>query len=217
MLEKLSILTNIVEGCFMFFCQKCGKEVENKDDLIDGLCRECYLNKQNVKVKFPKNIRISICYNCGCERIIDPVVETDLKKLKKQVEILDDNKAKLTIEGEYKRRKYCFEKILPIVYRQSLCDLCSSIHQQKYSYKFQLRGEKNEKYKEIKKFLENRCDWFEEIKEGFDFYFVDKKQAKKIVNHLKRNKFDILITHKYSGFIKDKSKKIYKTIVRIRI
>ncbi len=202
----------------MFFCQKCGKEVESYDEMIDGLCKKCYLEKQNVKIKFPKNIRISICPNCGSERIIDPVVETDLKKLKKNVEILDEYKAKLTIEGEYKRKKYSFEKILPIVYRQSLCDLCSAIHQKKYSYMFQLRGNRNDKkYQELKKFLESRCDWYNEIKEGYDFYFVDKKEAKKVVNHLKRNKLDILITHKYAGFIRDKSKKVYKTTVRIKI
>lgn len=46
------------------FCYKCGALEDEKGPLIDGLCRECFL-QENALVKLPEKLELEFCDMCG--------------------------------------------------------------------------------------------------------------------------------------------------------
>lgn len=46
------------------FCYKCGALEEEKGPLMDGLCRDCFL-EENPLIKTPREIELEVCDRCG--------------------------------------------------------------------------------------------------------------------------------------------------------
>ena len=213
------------------FCYICGKKEE-----IEGLCKDCYLEKNTI-IKLPDKVEIRICPKCNqilrknswqdlnMERYFKDLTKNKvkIKKIKLLEEKRVDNIYEITFIGDLSNKIIKEEKHkIKVHFDRSVCYRCSRFDSGYYESIIQLRGEIKE---EILSFIMDKLEKserktfnfrLEKIKPGIDIYVGDKRVTKTIINSLKK-RFNLKVktTFKDAGFYQ--GKKIAKVIYAIRI
>ena len=182
------------------FCVNCGKETEN---LIDGLCLDCYSRKGGFASIKKGRLKIEVCSTCGSIKYRGKWLKEDLEDAMKRLVIdnllISENISWKRPEVKFRRKgKTLYEVVVDIegeiggnrvkeeVYTEILvdkvsCPTCSRKAGKYYEAIIQLRGNERElderEIKEMEGFLRRRMKEFEDSGRGV--FIADRKKVKK--------------------------------------
>ena len=183
------------------FCVKCGKKT---DKLIDGLCTECYLKQQEIRL--PKKISIQVCKKCKAinqkgiwinseypPEYFLTLLLTSKIKIPEEVELenveLSNGDAEVTfsILGKEYTRTYKID----LKVQKTVCRDCSRQAGMGYKAIIQARSEKNAKALskeiiEVSKKYKIHILKIEEQKRGVDLYMSSSTAAKHLAVELRK-------------------------------
>jgi len=196
------------------FCVNCGKETK---DLVDGLCRECYIKTRKQE---EKEIEIKVCYICGF--IIFENKKYDSKNFYKKLEKKFGGKIIKIEENIVEIKKESDDILLiKIYYRKDLCKDCKRVLNKKsYNYVIQLRGD-IKKIEEIIAIL-NKNGYLikniENLDNGVDLFLdLNKKGFKTLLKKIKNYTKNIKITKKVISYDKQSNRYKYKVFISVRL
>ena len=217
------------------FCFVCGKMT---DDLVDGMCRDCFGERQDIVV-FPKKIEITRCSKCNMVKIGNRWVKWEprliLKKAKvkgKVMEVRVRENRKWHIEiGGYPRgsdKTKMEEHDVNVHFNVVTCPVCGKGLSGYYEAVIQVRwksdssrtrfNEVNELVAEELHSMKERMAFFrvKQRKEGTDFLVGSKKAAKKVVQKLKE-KYNADVKESHKLVTKKEGRDLYRNIYSVRI
>ncbi len=170
------------------------------------------------------------------KKIVSPKVKSNLYSYSVDPEIRDDKTILITVRGYIdSSRNYKVErsKEVRLEYENMMCDVCFKTRAKAYEAKLQLRRADPfdiRKYKAIEKFVKNKANrmsfknpearafWFEENKDGLDFFFGFREVADEVIRRLRdKYKVKVLKTAKLVGYDAHKGKKKYKATYVVRV
>jgi nonsense-mediated mRNA decay protein 3 len=209
------------------FCVECGKEGKT----YDGLCLDCYLKKELIKI--PDEIKITFCRGCDAYKIKDKWLrgnfEEDIKEyIRKNIETnisfeidMEDNV--VICKGFFEGREILKEKEIKIKIKESLCNQCSLFRGGYYEAILQIRGADEEKGKIIDEFIKSNVGIEKsfiskkvKVRGGIDYYIGSKKVASHIAKELKKE-FDAEHIFSSSLFGLKNGRKVYRDTHLIRL
>jgi len=205
------------------FCVKCGKNAS-----VNNFCEDCFLLAN--KLFDADNIMIYFCKKCkryflkGKNIAIDDAIKQAIKTKHKikNIEIKKKtvgNKIYATIicSGYINpcKKIKLEEKRIVVNIMKRVCDDCTKLSGNYYEALIQVRGEDAEKiFKKIKWMLRNvLIAGIEKKKYGYDIRFVNKNEAFKIANQM-RKRFSVNDSYKLVG--DKKGEKIYRNFYAIK-
>ncbi len=197
----------------MSFCPACGKKTK---ELHHNLCEECFIERYLI-IEPPKEITVQTCPECGETVYEEPKIKTNLDWSELEI-IYHENEAEITIKGEIEGIPVEKEFIVPLKKYVKKCERCVRIKQENYVVKIQLRHDNPtdiDTYYKYHSMLEKIADWKKELKEGTDFFFIDKKTPQPILKHLKKKGYKIVPSYTFKGIKHGKKKIRYTYCVRI--
>ena len=188
------------------FCVNCGRRTNN---LINGLCHDCYFKLQKSS---EKSLEVVICPICG--RIFYKNKWINLETyLKKE---LRDKDFKIH-EIKIKKKTIIVNKDLSIkIKEKKLCPTCQRLFSQGYKHIIQLRS--GISFEELYPLIKNELiKKVEKVKEGINVYLdMQNGTLKKIYSWAKRNKYNIKITRKLITVDRQSGKPRYRLTIRIK-
>lgn len=197
----------------MSFCPSCGKETT---ELYHGLCKTCFV-KRYLIVEPPKEIKVRICPECGKSIYEEPKITASLDWYELDI-IYRENEAEITVRGEIEGIPIEKEFTIPLKKEFKKCERCIKIQQENYVVKIQLRHDTPtdmDKYYKYHSMLEKIADWKKELKEGTDFFFIDKKTPQQILKQFKKSGYKITPSYTFKGIKHGKKKIQYTYCIRI--
>lgn len=215
------------------FCAKCGKET---DSLLAGLCSECYLEKNPVKI--PSEVSIKICPKCSAIKWRGVWVSSDkpaeyyLKQLIEQkvklpkdviltgIEILKAGRfGKVELNISVKGELVKIEKKIDLTVDKFACSACSR-QKSEWLAKIQVRRASNISVGDILAVASKHRSKIirtEEKKNGIDFYFFTRSTANKLASKLiKRFGFSIKKSYEQHGHDFDTGRAKHREIISLR-
>ncbi len=169
----------------MNFCPRCGKE----ENLIDGLCKECF-TKTNVLAEFKGKVMMCpICkrwFSKGSWKSFEEAMQDGIKHKGLLIETNITNHGNhFTIEYsiDYKGNTIDGELEVRTSVKKNACENCSRTRGGYYEIMIQLRGNWEKPYK--------YADWvgttkIDKRKEGVDLYVVKFAEGSKLIGLLKK-------------------------------
>lgn len=222
------------------FCPKCGK---NTEELIESICKECYLkSKKLLEINTP--LRLEIC-NCGRineknrwilkESLKESISEHILKNIKA------DSGTKIKIDCE--NRLIEGKTIIPVTITASkgpvktevktsvtiitmICPDCSRLSGGYFETTMQLRGKIN-KIEEVKQYVAKRIEdlkkatdlsficGIDKVNGGYDLKIGSAKVARKIAREVK-NKYDMDTKESFKQWGVKNGKDIYRATIAVK-
>ena len=195
------------------FCVNCGKEAE---ELIDGLCRSCYIRFIGHK---EEEINVKTCIICNSVIFKNKKysLEDFYKKLEKKfngiVVDINENTIKMEIEPG-------ILFLIKINYEKIICKNCRrEMNEKFYNYVLQLRGS-NKKISDILNIIKKRgylIKNMEYTENGINLFLdLNRKEFKSILETIRNYTNNIKITRKVISYDKQSSRPRYKVFVSIR-
>lgn len=216
------------------FCSKCGVA---SGKFYGSFCEKCHIDQ--IKVEIPPKVKVVQCRKCGGLFVRNRWIEESPKNLRwavasrikekiSDISFLGDEAFfKLEITGKNEKVEMDIEQIT--------CPTCQRIHTKRYEIKIQVRhleetnGTKSDeaKFARVVSFikkethrmvnLEATSFWWEEQKEGIDFFFGFKKIGEDIFNKaLDRFRMPHEISREFFGYDRDQKRKI-ATVYCLRV
>jgi len=167
---------------FRKICAKCGISEAEDINFIEGICEKCFLEKNSIISLF-KQAKIIVCMKCK--------PQTDFEIVKTKIELLPKikpNHISINITARKGNSKIVqdFEFPLEVEYRN--CPLCARAGSDYFEAILQIRP-KNKAVKNFVdaeiKILDYKITREDELKEGYDLYFVRKRDAFNLIRKLK--------------------------------
>ncbi len=208
------------------FCPKCGKTTE---ELKDGLCKSCYMQKDDSAGKdIPSSVKLYLC-ECTATKIknrwitydrfrdaIKACLKSECKEFKKrdiEIEIPEgttiSGKVTIPVKVSWSDPEKSYERSIDIIVIPNTCPVCSRRYGGYYEATLQLRGNVRDVSK-LKCIVEDnvkRCtnkDVFitseSETKNGVDIYLSSIKFAKKLSKELSSNDMVVDVKESFSNF-----------------
>ena len=228
------------------FCPQCGNVESKNQQLIKGLCKNCFL-KNNPLLKGLKEIKIVVCPSCKSYLYknkwhpkFSQLDDENLKKIISRIipeKIMLQQEAKINHlgivlkDGDKKSAsKIAIELILNgTIYNSKLKEkylleiikensICNLCRKKNSSY-YEAKIQirpKNEKMLRMIKHNNFVITKEEETDFGYDLYLANKKDVSKIVSEIKK-KFDVEVVLSNTLYGKKDGKEVYRTTALLRL
>jgi len=203
-------------------CPICGKETEK------GLCRDCFLKRNPIKLK---DIKLVICSSCGqflykgswrrnIDRFLDGIIEDNLVHHSDiRIRNLDfgweekKNRIGLDIKitAEYKGGKFKTSLNSAIKIEKKLCLGCSRRSGGYYEAILQFRIKETPTEKDVHPEYVSKV---EKVRGGFDFYITSLRYARQTASHYRDRGYKTKESPKQAGV--RNGKKFYRFSISIK-
>jgi len=211
----------------MKFCFICGKKTDN---LIEGYCEECYKNEFKL-IEFPE-ASFTICPRCNFIKYRNDWKDVEIEELIKQeikplgdiveIKIEKNDKIHISVKGFLKNSKKIKKEIydIPLKLNKILCPQCIKISSGYYEAILQLRGNITDDIIDFidRQAMKQKNEFYrlERVKNGLDFYIVNKSFANRTAGLVKK-RFKATIKKSFKVVTKKEGKNIYRNIVLVSI
>lgn len=211
----------------MKFCFICGKKTKN---LTEGYCEECYKNEFKL-LKVPEKFSFTICPRCNYVKHrnnwkdveIEELIKQEIKPLGKIVEIKveKNDKIHISVKGFLKDYKNLKKEvyIIPLKLKKILCPQCIKKSTGYYEAILQLRGNVTDNiidFIDNQAVIQNEFYRLERVKNGLDFYIVNKSFANRTAELIKK-RFKATIKKSFKVVTRKEGKNIYRNIILVSI
>ncbi len=212
------------------FCIKCGKKATS-----ENFCDDCFLQQRDLFTS--GNISLILCKECDKYFGGQWLYYKDEKELVKELiakKIITKNRIKKKeiflrpSGGGYIAKIKCTGFISPcmkekteertarIIIKKIKCDECVKLSGKYYEAVFQIRGANQERImKKIEaKIKKTPISRIEEMKHGYDIFFISKKDAASVASNMKHLNITVKKTYKLVG--EKKGRKLYREYYSLR-
>ena len=170
------------------FCVRCGREEDEQNPIIDGLCPQCFVKERYI-LKLPSKVTVTVCPVCGSVYVggvwerqgggVEDAVELFINRslikrstvypgisdVRVEVLKLSSGKAFLKVIGFYRKVRLEQDAEIYVDLRKQLCPTCASIRGEKTEATIQIRME-GEVRPEILRKVGNRVGRIRGIHDG---------------------------------------------------
>jgi len=210
----------------MKFCFVCGKKTEN---LIEGYCEECY--KKEFKLLETPEASFTICPRCNSIKYRNDWQDIEIEELIKQkikplgdiveMKIEKNDKIHISVKGFLKGSKKLKKEVytIPLKLNKVLCPQCIKKSTGYYEAILQLRGNITDDiidFIDRQAMKQNEFYRLERVKNGLDFYIVNKSFANRTAGLVKK-RFKATIKKSFKVVTKKEGKNIYRNIILVSI